>query len=226
MKIRFYAHACFRIEGGGRTIVTDPYQPAVSGFAPIDEPADLVLTSSHLDQFHNYSSHVRGNPTVVNALDIPPGGQVVDGLTLHAFRARERYQWRYLVQLIFPRPNAMVAFELEGIRLLHTGDIGRRFREAEIAALRGQVDVMFALAGGVHNIEVDDMKRAIDAIGPRVVIPMHYFLPHGRLRILPVDIIAGLFPADRVVRAGGSDLELTAASLPAETRLYILEPAR
>jgi L-ascorbate metabolism protein UlaG (beta-lactamase superfamily) len=226
MKIRFYAHACFRIEGGGRVIVTDPYKPAVAWFKPIDEPADLVLMSSNQDDFHCDPSHVRGNPKVINALEIPAGGQVVDGLAIRAFRVRERYQWRYLIQLIFPRPNAMVTFELEGIRVLHTGDIGRRFRDDEIAALRGQVDVMFALAGGVHNIEVDDMKRAIDAIGPRVVIPMHYYLPHGRLKILPVDVIAGLFPADRVVRVGGSDLELSAASLPAETRLYVLEAAR
>jgi L-ascorbate metabolism protein UlaG (beta-lactamase superfamily) len=226
MRIRFYAHACFRIEGGGRSIITDPYEPAVSGFGPIDEPADLVLMSSHLDRFHCDPSHVQGHPKVINALQIPPGGQVVDGLAVRAFRVRERYQARLLLRGILPRPNAMYAFELEGIRVLHTGDIGRRFRAGEIAALRGQVDVMFALSGGVHNIEVEEMKRAIDAIGPRVVIPMHYFLPQGRLKILPVDVIAGRFPAGDVVRVGGPDLELTAGSLPAAPHLYILDPAR
>ncbi len=226
MKIRFYAHACFRIEGGGRTIITDPYEPKVAWFKPIDEPADLVVMSSNRDRFHCDPSHVQGNPRVINALEIPPEGQVVDGLALRAFRVRERYQLRLLFFGIRPRPNAMYTFELEGIRVLHTGDIGRRFRDQELAALRGQVDVMFALAGGVHNIEVADMKRAIDAIAPKVVIPMHYFLPHGRLKILPVDAIAGTFPPDRVVRVGGSDLELHAGTLPAEPHLYILEPAR
>ncbi|MEA2694953.1 MAG: hypothetical protein QOJ16_4340 [Acidobacteriota bacterium] len=226
MKIKFYAHACFRIEGGGQTIVTDPYEPAVSWFAPIDEPADLVVMSSNTDRFHCDPSHVQGNPTVINALEIPPEGKTVNGVALRAFPVRERYQLRLIFFLHLPRPNAMYSFELGGVRVLHTGDIGRRFRPGEIAALRGQVDVMLALAGGVHNIEVDDMKAAIDAIGPKVVIPMHYFLPKGRLQILPVDEIARRFPADRVVRVGGAEVELTPDTLPAETRLYILEPSR
>jgi L-ascorbate metabolism protein UlaG (beta-lactamase superfamily) len=82
------------------------------------------------------------------------------------------------------------------------------------------------LSGGVHNIEVDDMKRAIDEIGPRIVVPMHYFSPKGRLKILPVDEMARRFPADRVVRVGSSELEILPETLPAETHLYILDQAR
>ncbi len=108
----------------------------------------------------------------------------------------------------------MYAFTLDGVRVLHTGDIGRAFKRREIAALHGQVDVMFALSGGVHNIEVGHMKEAIDAIAPRIVVPMHYFSPKGRLKILPVDEIARRFPAGRVVRTGSPELEVAAATLP------------
>ena len=45
MKIKFYAHASFRLEGKDKTVVTDPYEPPVAQFDPIDEPADLVLKS-------------------------------------------------------------------------------------------------------------------------------------------------------------------------------------
>ena len=90
MKIKFYAHACFRIEGGGKTIVTDPYEPATAWFAPIDEPADLVLMSSNTDRFHCDPSHVQGNPTVINALEIPPEGKTVNGVAIRAFPVRER----------------------------------------------------------------------------------------------------------------------------------------
>ena len=226
MKIKFYAHSCFRLEGDGRSIVTDPYEPRVSWFDPIDEPADLVLMSSNTDRFHCDPSHVQGEPRVVNALDIPAGGLAIDGLAVRAFKARERFQRRLLVRGILPRRNAMYAFTLGGVRVLHTGDIGRAFKRREIAALHGRVDVMFALSGGVHNIEVDDMKRAIDAIAPRIVVPMHYFSPKGRLKILPVDEIARRFPAGRVVRTGSPELEVVPETLPAETHLYILDQAR
>jgi L-ascorbate metabolism protein UlaG (beta-lactamase superfamily) len=226
LKIKFYAHSCFRLEGADRTIVTDPYEPEVSWFDPIDEPADLVLMSSNTDRFHCDPSHLQGEPRVVNALELPVGGTEIDGLAVRPFRARERFQRRLLVRGILPRPNAMYAFTLDGVRVLHTGDIGRRFKASEIAALHGQVDVMFALSGGVHNIEVDDMKRAIEAIGPRIVVPMHYFSPKGRLKILPVDEIARRFPAERVVRVGSPEIEVTPETLPSETHLYILEQAR
>jgi L-ascorbate metabolism protein UlaG (beta-lactamase superfamily) len=225
MKIKFYAHSCFRLEGESRTIVTDPYEPALSWFDPINEPADLVLMSSNTDRFHCDPSHVQGNPRVVNALEIN-GRQTIDGLEVRSFRARERWQLPLILRLIRPRASAMYAFTLDGVRIFHTGDIGRRFKAEEIDELRGKVDVMFALTGGVHNIEVDDMKKGIDAIAPKVVIPMHYFSPKGRLKILPVEEIARRFPADRVVRVGGPELEVTPASLPAETRLYILEQSR
>lgn len=227
MKIKFYAHASFRLEGDGHTIITDPFEPEASWLQPIDEPADLVLTSSNTDRFHCDVSRIQGNPRVVNAVDIPPQGLAVNGFTVRSFPMRERYQLAHLLHGLFlSRRNAMYWLTVENLRLLHTGDIGRPLRAREIAALRDNVDILFALAGGVHNIEPADMKKAIDAIRPRIVIPMHYFHPKGRLKILPVDDIAGRFPADRVVRVGAPELEVTAATLPQEPHLYILEASR
>ena len=60
MKIKFYAHASFRLEGDGLAVVTDPYTPDRSGFDPIDEPADVVIMSSATDDFHSDPSHVTG----------------------------------------------------------------------------------------------------------------------------------------------------------------------
>ncbi len=81
MKIRFYAHASFRLEADGLSVITDPYTPGPqnSGFDPIDEPADIVIMSSATDSFHSDPSHVRGDPTVVNALELPPEGADVRG---------------------------------------------------------------------------------------------------------------------------------------------------
>lgn len=226
MKVKFYAHSCFRLEGDGKTIVTDPYEPAVSWFAPIDEPADIVLMSSNTDRFHCDPSHVQGNPVVVNALEVPPQGKDVKGIHVRAYPTRERMQLRLVIRGYFPRRSAMYSFTLGGLRIFHTGDIGIPLQEKYIQELRGKVDVMFALSGGVHNLKVTDMKKGIDAIAPKVVIPMHYFAPKGRLKILPVDEMAGLFPKDRVVRVGATEVDLSPASLPSETTLYILEQSR
>jgi L-ascorbate metabolism protein UlaG (beta-lactamase superfamily) len=226
LKIKFYAHACFRLEGNDRTIVTDPYEPKASHFDPIDEPADLVILSSAKDRFHNDPSHVRGNPAVVNAVTIPKGGGSYAGVTVRAFPCRERAKLKLLMVGFLPRKNAMYAFNLDGLRVLHTGDIGVPFKPSYLDELRDKVDVMFALSGGVHNIDPGRLMEDIREIRPKVVIPMHFYSPKGVLEILPVEDFMARFPKDRVMRAGSSEMEITPDSLPSETTLHVLEQSR
>jgi len=91
VKIRFYAHASFRLEADELAVITDPYTPGPknSGFDPIDEPADIVIMSSATDDFHSDPSHVRDDPTVINALELPPEGADVRGLHIRPFPAME-----------------------------------------------------------------------------------------------------------------------------------------
>ena len=86
MKITFYAHASFRLEADGVVVITDPYKPPLSRFDPIDEPADLVLMSSATDEFHSDPSHIRGEPVVINTLELPPEGVEVRRLRTKTYR--------------------------------------------------------------------------------------------------------------------------------------------
>src|SRR5215216_4668917 len=76
MKIKWYGHACFRIEGDGISIVTDPYTPEVAGLDSVDEPSDVVVMTSATDMFHSFASMVPGDPKVLNALEIARRGPV------------------------------------------------------------------------------------------------------------------------------------------------------
>jgi L-ascorbate metabolism protein UlaG (beta-lactamase superfamily) len=226
VKIRFYAHASFRLEVDGFAVITDPYTPGPqnSGFDPIDEPADVVIMSSATDPFHSDPSHVRGDPTVVNALELPPEGAEARGLHVRTFPAMESMTFDFGRD---PDANAMYLFTLGGVRVLHMGDIGNPISREHLDALHGKVDLLFALAGAHATIALDYLDAAIDAIGPRVVIPMHYFSPRGVLDIEPVDTFLERRPADSVTWVNGSELELTPESLPAEApRIYVLEQSR
>ena len=226
MKIRFYAHASFRVEADGLAVITDPYTPGPqnSGFDPIDEPADIVIMSSATDPFHSDPSHVRGDPTVVNALELPPEGADVRGLHIRAFPAMESMTFDFGRD---PDANAMYLFTLGGLRVLHMGDIGNPLSQAHLDALRGNVDVLFALTGAHATIALNDLDAAIEAIGPGVVIPMHYYSARGVLDIEPVDTFLQRHPADSITRVGGPELALTPESLPTEApRIFALEQSR
>lgn len=228
MKITFYAHASFRLEADGLSVVTDPYTPGPDGsnFDPIDEPADLVIMSSATDSFHSDPSHVRGDPTVVNALELPPEGEEVLGIRIRPFPAMESMTFDFGRD---PDANALYLFTLGGLRVLHMGDIGNPVPEEHLEKLAGNVDVLFALAGAHATIGFEDLDAAIEAIGPRVVIPMHYHSPRGVLEIEPVDSFLKRFPEDSVTRVGGPVLELTPETLPEASqapRVYVLEQSR
>jgi L-ascorbate metabolism protein UlaG (beta-lactamase superfamily) len=225
VRITFYAHASFRLEADGLSVVTDPYTPGPGGsnFDPIDEPADLVIMSSATDAFHSDPGHVQGDPTVVNALELPPEGREVLGLRIRPFPAMESMTFDFGRD---PDANALYLFTLGGLRVLHMGDIGNPVPEAHLDALGGTVDVLFALTGAHATISLEDLDVAIAAIGPRVVIPMHYFSPRGVLEIEPVETFLERCPAEAVTRVGGPDLELTPATLPDSLHVYVLEQSR
>jgi L-ascorbate metabolism protein UlaG (beta-lactamase superfamily) len=163
MDITFYAHACFRLIGDGRVIITDPYTPGPhgSGFDPINEPADIVIMSSATDRFHADPSHILGNPTVINALELPSEGATVRGLSIRSFPAMENLPFDFRRD---PDANAMYLFTVDDIRVLHMGDIGNPLSSEQISALRDKVDVLLALTGGHATIALDDLDTAIGAL--------------------------------------------------------------
>ncbi len=143
MKIKWYGHACFRIEGDSIAIVSDPYTPEVAGLNPVDEPADVVVMSSATDRFHSDASMVPGDPKILNALEIADTGPVeVNDVVFEALPTMES-----LTHKESPDENAIYRFELESISILHLGDLGNPFTDEQLTLLRGRVHILLALTG-------------------------------------------------------------------------------
>jgi len=165
-----------------------------------------------------------GDPTVVNALELPPEGAEVRGLHIRPFPAMESVTFDYGRD---PDANALYLFTLGGLRVLHMGAIGNPVPQEHLDALHGNVDLLFALTGAHATIALEDLDVAIEAIGPRGVIPMHYYSPRGVLEIEPVDTFLERHPAESITQVGGPELELTPETLPAGTpHIYVLEQSR
>jgi L-ascorbate metabolism protein UlaG (beta-lactamase superfamily) len=167
---------------------------------------------------------VRGDPTIVNALELPPKGAEARRLHIRPFPAMESMTFDFGRD---PDANALYLFTLGGLRVLHIGDIGNPISQEHLDALRGKVDVLFALAGTHATIALEDLDAAIDAIGPRVVVPMHYYSSRGVLDIEPVETFLVRYRADSITRVGGPELELRPESLPAQVpHIYVQERSR
>jgi beta-lactamase family protein len=120
MRITWYGHACFRLEGSGIAIVTDPYTPGDAGLPPVPEPADVVVMSSALDAAHSCWQMIPGSPHVVNALDATVAPVEIEaGVVVYAVPASEGED-----RPDDPKANALYTLTLDGIAVCHMGDVG------------------------------------------------------------------------------------------------------
>jgi L-ascorbate metabolism protein UlaG (beta-lactamase superfamily) len=73
-------------------------------------------------------------------------------------------------------PNTIFTWELGGIKFCHLGDLGVLLSEEQISQI-GPVDVLFIPVGGYYTIDSAQATQVVEALKPKVVIPMHYRTP-------------------------------------------------
>lgn len=219
MKIKWLAHAAFLIEGDGLRIITDPYEPnAVMNLPPITETADIVVRSSDDDEAHCFVDTIPPGFELVTATDIVDAGAVVKGVQFNAIWSQESQVHKEVV-----RDNAIYRFTLEGVSIAHMGDVGNPLTAAQMAFLAG-ADILLALAGGPPTIEIADLVTVIDQVKPKIVIPMHYRIPGPRFFMLPVTELTAHYPTEIVTWSDSSEAVFTPNTLPAGTRILVLQP--
>src|SRR4051812_31878098 len=174
MRIRWYGQSAFLLSAE-RSVFVDPFgrpgeQLAARGlefrYPPIDGvAAELVLvTHEHFD--HNAVEEIGGEPAVLRSTAgrlESPIGEVVAIASEHddvAGTARG--------------PNTIFCFELGGLRCCHLGDFGQPALRPEQRAAIGAVDVLMVPVGGGPTIGGAAAAELVRAVGPRLVVPMHF----------------------------------------------------
>jgi len=225
MQLKWYGHAAFRITASnGLSIITDPYTPETSGYIPIAETADMVITSSDNDSFHCRSDLIPGNPAIINALYLAQQGGIHEekGITIRAIQAMEMQDHPHHD----PDQNGMYRFEVDGIQIAHMGDVGNPLTEAQIAFFK-DVDILLALAGDVPTIALDDLKTVIDGAKPKYVVPMHFrTLSYKPRNSCWVTSFLSYFEEERVDFAFHYAIDLTADDIPDHTRALVMDYMR
>lgn len=202
MEVQWYGHSCFRLASrSGFTVVTDPFDPSV-GYPVPDLSADLVTVShDHFD--HNNHRAVRGSARrAVGAGPVPglPPGIAARGVaSLHDDEGGRRRG-----------PNTIFAFELDGVRVAHLGDLGHRLSADKVAEL-GPVDLLLVPVGGTYTVDARAAYDVCCAIAPKLAIPMHYKTDACTIELAAAEPFLRLCP--RVERPGGNRLSLTAEEL-------------
>lgn len=214
MDIIYLGHSSFKLKGKKATVITDPFEPQSVGlkFPKID--ADIV-TTSHNHPDHNAISLIGSGPFVIQE----PGEYEVKGVSVigvssyhDGVEGKERGK------------NTIYNIEIDGIHILHLGDLGHPLSDKEIEEIGG-VDILFIPVGGTYTITAKQAQEIIPEIDPSIVIPMHYGRPDLDQKtfseLTDLSTFQKLVGAEAVVPQ--PKLSITKDKLPDTMQIVILE---
>ncbi|HUP84013.1 MAG TPA: MBL fold metallo-hydrolase [Candidatus Limnocylindria bacterium] len=232
MEIVSFGETCLRLRGKEGTVVTDPF-PRIVGPTGRGLTADIA-TYSHPDgqsslglqsvseaaaAAKSKSKAKRADLLVPSSLEPAflldtPGEYEVHQVLIsgvRTYRDEETGAQR--------GGNMCFVFELDGIHVVHMGDVGHLLTEEQIGEI-GTVDVACVAVGGALTAgRAAELVAQLDA---KMIVPMPLDgadTPDGELsKFLHEMSVEGSAPAPK--------LSVTASSLPAETTVVLLEPRR
>lgn len=204
MHLRFLGHAAFDLQLADLRLCLDPHKPGALGgrfqLPAIRGPFDALLRS------HGHEDHAAWTTELGTTrwLDAP---LQLGGLQLEA-RAAFHDQRLGLQQGL----TRMLSLRGEGLRLVHSGDLGSA-DDGDLAWLRG-CDVLMIAAGGTWTLDGAAAARLAWQSGARAVVPMHCADPRVDLALQSVDEFVRAWPGALLRLDALDDARLAALSEP------------
>jgi L-ascorbate metabolism protein UlaG (beta-lactamase superfamily) len=181
-------------------------------------PIDLVgISHEHAD--HNNVALAPGAPKVVRGISESgwhPGTDQIGDVTLTMIGGayHDEVQGRQRGR------TAFMSLEIDGLRVLHLGDLGHRLDTNLLAQCRGH-QVLLIPVGGFYTIDGESAAATMDEIGPAITIPIHYRtsrLPGHPTSPLPE---TGFLIGREVRRLDESEIALRPGNLPARPEVVV-----
>jgi L-ascorbate metabolism protein UlaG (beta-lactamase superfamily) len=217
--LRWLGHSCFLIESSqGLKILTDPLGEE-TGY-PLPEVMPDIITISHEHFDHNNVRPYQGKPKVIRGLD--PYGRNWEKIeeTIKDVHVSNVPTYHDKKEGKKDGPNSIFIFQLEGLRIVHLGDLGHLLTEEQVKAL-GEIDVLLIPIGGITTIDPTEAKEVLEQLSPRVAIPMHYKTKDCTFTLYSTKYF--IQDKTNVRRVAGNTLKLSKDGLPAKPEIVILD---
>lgn len=210
MDIYWYGQACFKLKGKSATIIIDPFAPEFTGLKlPKDLEADVAI-KTHDHEDHSNLKAVTGNPVEI----IGPGEYEVKGVSINGvqvFHDKKEGAER--------GKNTIYNIQIDGLNVVHLGDLGHLLTEAQIQAL-GITDILLVPVGGTYTIDAKDAAEVVSQLEPKIIIPMHYGYPGLKFPLMGVDNFLKEMGTENIEPA--TKLSITKDKLPEEPQVVVL----
>ena len=174
MQIYYFGLSSFKITSKDITVITDPFDKK-SGLASPRGNADIVILSEKNNSLYSFTSSLSGEPFMVT----DPGEYDTKGVTISGIPLKQE-QGYVTVYLI----------EVEDIKILNLAHIKEfNLKEEDLEAL-GDIDILIVPVGGETVMDASTASKAVNSIGPKIVIPSHYSIPGLSLKSQGIETFA------------------------------------
>jgi L-ascorbate metabolism protein UlaG (beta-lactamase superfamily) len=216
-EIKWFGHSFFQItSGSGTKIITDPF--GAMGY-PMPKVWPHIVTVGREHRNHNNVELAKGNPIVLRGLKEGTSEWNDIHLTfrdvlIYNVPVHQRGYMEYERSL----KGAAFVFEMDGMCILHAGDVSEPFNEDQLQFI-GHIDVLMVPIGGTYTVGPNEAKQIIDQLKPKIVLPMHYWYRQSDLELFT----SGAYPA-RFLNTNA--IRVNKDTLPPLTEIYILNVVR
>ncbi len=212
MKLQYLGHACFRIISEmGTTVVCDPYKADWVGFAMTPVRCDVVTISHHHGD-HDCLDGILGQPAELDT-EICCTADDIAVESISTFHDD--------VQGAKRGKNLVFVFTVDGLKVVHMGDIG--FFDENVVAKIKNCDVLLLPVGGTFTVDAKGAKRYVDAVQPKIVVPMHYKSAEHKFDVDGVDKFLALFDSAQIRPSRLDTLVLDDAPADGQTEVVAME---
>ena len=217
VEITWFGHSFFQItSASGTKIITDPF--GSMGY-PMPQVWPHVVTVGREHRNHNNVELAKGNPIVLRGLregssewnDIH---MTVRDVLIYNVPVHQRGYMEYERSL----KGAAFVFEMDGMCILHAGDISEPFNEDQLQFI-GHIDVLMVPIGGTYTAGPQEAKQIIDQLKPKIVLPMHYWYRQSTLEFFT----GGSYPSRF---SSTNSFTVNKDTLPPVTEIYVLKVVR
>ncbi|MCD8209259.1 MAG: MBL fold metallo-hydrolase [Coprobacillus sp.] len=155
--LRYLGHSSFLLDSESSTLVIDPYKDgSVPGLTfPKGIVCDAVVTS------HNHDDHNAIDQVLLTGLDID-------------FTYEEIPCYHDNQKGALRGPNKIFIFYINGLKIVHLGDLGHALDKETIEKLKG-CDVLLAPINGHFTLGADAIYDLVCQVEPKITVPMHYY---------------------------------------------------
>jgi L-ascorbate metabolism protein UlaG (beta-lactamase superfamily) len=209
VEIKWFGHAFFQIaSSAGTRVITDPF--GNMGY-PMPEVWPHVVTVGRESGNHNNVALAKGEPLVLRGQNLGTNEWNQVNTT---FRDVLIYNVPIHTRGIpgYFKGSAFV-FEMDGLCICHTGDVGEPFNEDQLELI-GHVDIVLLPVGGAYTMGPENAKKVTEQLKPKIAVPMHYYSNFSLLE----RYIDGPY---RVRRLETNRFTVSKDTLPPVTEIYV-----